>query len=151
VGQRKHKFNHIRQVAPMCPHGRTHWRHLANTIEPSVCCGDAALCQITLTTCCYYYNQMVKIPGLKTKKNNRLCVELTFMEMFHGRGLSWNVGSTLIRWSKNCTTTAGGFAAADTAVGVISRSFSQSHSVLWQCWSQKGHPACSWLLQLLLY
>jgi len=31
--------------------------HLANTIVPSVCCGDAAaLCQITLTTCyCYYY------------------------------------------------------------------------------------------------
>jgi len=27
------------------------WRHLANAIEPSVCYGDAALCQITLTTC----------------------------------------------------------------------------------------------------
>jgi len=27
------------------------WRHLANTIEPSVCGGDSALCQITLTTC----------------------------------------------------------------------------------------------------
>ena len=27
------------------------WRQLANTIEPSVCGGDAALCQITLTTC----------------------------------------------------------------------------------------------------
>jgi len=26
-------------------------RHLANTTEPSVCGGDAALCQITLTTC----------------------------------------------------------------------------------------------------
>jgi len=32
-----------------------HWRHLANTIEPSVCGGDAVLCQITLTTCFYYY------------------------------------------------------------------------------------------------
>jgi len=30
-----------------------HWRHLANTIEPSVCRCDAALCQITLTTCYY--------------------------------------------------------------------------------------------------
>jgi len=29
------------------------WRHLANTAEPSVCGGDAALCQITLTTCYY--------------------------------------------------------------------------------------------------
>jgi len=47
----KHKFNRIRQVVPICPHGRAHWRYLANTIEPSVCCGDAALCQITLTTC----------------------------------------------------------------------------------------------------
>jgi len=31
--------------------GREHWRHLANTVEPSVCCGDVALCQITFTTC----------------------------------------------------------------------------------------------------
>ena len=28
-----------------------HWRHLKNTTEPSMCSGDAALCQITLTTC----------------------------------------------------------------------------------------------------
>jgi len=28
-----------------------HWRHLANTTEPSVCGGDAALRQVTLTTC----------------------------------------------------------------------------------------------------
>ena len=28
-----------------------HWCHLANTTEPSVCSGGAALCQITLTTC----------------------------------------------------------------------------------------------------
>ena len=26
---------------PMCPHGRTHCHHLANTIEPSVYGGDA--------------------------------------------------------------------------------------------------------------
>jgi len=32
---------------------RAHWRHLANTIESSVCYGDAALCQITLTACFY--------------------------------------------------------------------------------------------------
>jgi len=37
VGQRKHKFNRIRQMVPMCPHRRQHWRHLANTIERSVC------------------------------------------------------------------------------------------------------------------
>jgi len=28
-----------------------HWRHLANTTEPSTCCSDAASCEITLTTC----------------------------------------------------------------------------------------------------
>jgi len=28
-----------------------HWCDLANTTEPSVCGGDAALCQVTLTTC----------------------------------------------------------------------------------------------------
>jgi len=28
-----------------------HWRNLTNTTEPSVCSGDAALCQITLTAC----------------------------------------------------------------------------------------------------
>ena len=30
-----------------------HWRHLANATESSVCSGDAALCQITLTS--WYY------------------------------------------------------------------------------------------------
>jgi len=50
----------IRQVAPMCfrAHGRAHWRHVANAIEPSVCCSDAALCQITLTTCIVSYTKM---------------------------------------------------------------------------------------------
>jgi len=32
-----------------------HWRHLKNTTEPSMCGGDAALCQITLTTCYVAY------------------------------------------------------------------------------------------------
>jgi len=29
----------------------THWRHMANTTEPSVCGGDASFCQIALITC----------------------------------------------------------------------------------------------------
>jgi len=37
VGRRKHRFNHIRQVTPMCPHERAYWCHLANMIESSVC------------------------------------------------------------------------------------------------------------------
>jgi len=28
-----------------------HWRQLANTTQPPMCVGDAALCQVTLTTC----------------------------------------------------------------------------------------------------
>jgi len=29
----------------------SHWRHVANTTEPSMCCSDAAFCEIILTTC----------------------------------------------------------------------------------------------------
>jgi len=46
-------------------HGKIFWlsifvvhiRHPANTTEPSVCGGDAALCQITLTTCYTAYGK----------------------------------------------------------------------------------------------
>jgi len=41
VRLRVHMFNRIRQVAPMCPHGRTRCRHVSNNIEPSVYGGDA--------------------------------------------------------------------------------------------------------------
>jgi len=34
-----------------CTRWGTRWRNLPNMIEPSVCGGDAALCQSTLTTC----------------------------------------------------------------------------------------------------
>jgi len=30
VGRRMHKVNHIRQVAPICPYGRTRCCHLSN-------------------------------------------------------------------------------------------------------------------------
>ena len=36
-----------------------YWRNLANTIEPPVCGSDAALSQITLTTC---INAVVVVP-----------------------------------------------------------------------------------------
>jgi len=39
-GRRKQKLNRIRQVAQMYPDIRAHWRHLANTIESSVCGGS---------------------------------------------------------------------------------------------------------------
>jgi len=56
VGRMKHKFNRIRQVAPMCETGG----HIgANTIEPTICSSDAVLRQVTLTTCYYYYINLV--------------------------------------------------------------------------------------------
>jgi len=51
VSQRKHKFDRICLVAPMCLHGRAHWCHLANMIQLSVSGSDVVLCQITLPTC----------------------------------------------------------------------------------------------------
>jgi len=53
VGRKKHEFSRIREVAPMCPDGRAHFRNLANTIQLFVCGGDAALCEVTLTICDY--------------------------------------------------------------------------------------------------
>ena len=46
----------------MCPHerachGMAHCRHVVNTVEPSICGDNSVLCQITLTTCYYYYYQ----------------------------------------------------------------------------------------------
>ena len=41
-----------------------HWRHLKITTEPSMCGGDAALCQITLSTC-YVYDQNAFCTGCK--------------------------------------------------------------------------------------
>jgi len=59
LGRRKQKFNHIRQVAPMCPHGMAHWRHLADAIQSSVCGADAVLCKITLTTSYHFHYEAI--------------------------------------------------------------------------------------------
>jgi len=45
MGRRKHKFNCIRQVAPMCPHETAHWRNMTNTIQPSIFGSYVALSQ----------------------------------------------------------------------------------------------------------
>jgi len=52
--------------------GGTHWRHLVYAIEPSVCGGDAALCQITLTTCCHdYYYKNSAVAEMGDRGHNR--------------------------------------------------------------------------------
>jgi len=38
-------------------YGVARWRHPVNTIETSMCGGDAALCQVSVTT--YYYSVSV--------------------------------------------------------------------------------------------
>jgi len=57
VGANVHKFSRIR-------------RHLANTIEPSICCGDAALCQNTFSTC------LSEPPTYNRKKQGSGCSKL---------------------------------------------------------------------------
>jgi len=62
VGPRKDKFNRIRQVTPMCRHGRhigAIWQIQLNRL----CGGDAALCQITFTTGYYWANRVVSSVG----------------------------------------------------------------------------------------
>ena len=43
----------------MCPHGRSHRHHLTNTTEPSVCRGNAVLCQITTLTSCFFLSLII--------------------------------------------------------------------------------------------
>ena len=49
---------HGNHVLAFCIWG-AHWRYLVNTTESSVYGGDAALCQISLTTCYYYYKILI--------------------------------------------------------------------------------------------
>jgi len=68
-----------------CRLGRTrsgaHWSNLANAIESSLYGGDAALCLITLTTCCYYCSQMgvdwymelYKMQGVSKQTHQPVC------------------------------------------------------------------------------
>ena len=55
--------------------GGERWRHLANTIELSMCSGDAAFCQITLTTC--YYYQLTWLYAVMRQRNVYL-IEIGF-------------------------------------------------------------------------
>jgi len=57
IGTRVGQGNIVRNLLG----GGAHWRHLLNTIKPSMCGGDAAFCQITLTTCyCSYHSTFLQ-------------------------------------------------------------------------------------------
>jgi len=49
------------------------WHHLANMIESFVCSGDVALCQITVSTRCYYGVEMVWVTPMRTTLTSPLC------------------------------------------------------------------------------
>ena len=59
-----------------------HWHYLANTIEPSVCSGNAALCQITLTTCLKLSKRILLFVNLLTIIN----ISDTFTDRVNNRG-----------------------------------------------------------------
>ena len=45
-----------------------YWRHLANTTELSMCISNAALCQITFTTCFHYASNIDDDDGEEKEK-----------------------------------------------------------------------------------
>jgi len=121
VGRRNHKFNRIRQVAPMSPHGRAHWRHLTNTTEASVCCGDAALCQITLTTCCK--SDAFLVFGMSEARRSNFMHRLTTMATTHRASttmywLTFRV-TTPLQYGRNGTAQAAGASILSPARGVF--------------------------------
>jgi len=77
----------------MCSHARVYWRHLANTIEPSVCGGDAALCQFTLATCYqrqanFSYSFLLFLPiNTVTENWKYICFGYHTRSLFHNNCL----------------------------------------------------------------
>jgi len=67
--------------------GRHIWRHLSNTIEPSVCGGDAALCQTTMTTCYYFdYRKHVTVLLVLQISNSVATQRDIYAQTSHKRG-----------------------------------------------------------------
>ena len=65
-----------------------HWGHLANTIEPFVCCGDAALCQMTFTTCCAWCAEQTRASVFRLKKSY-IKYDLEKFVFFYGMVNTW--------------------------------------------------------------
>ena len=101
----------IRQVVSMCPYVRTHCCHLANTIEPSVCCGDAPyvklhcvnlvfFCsvkwrsmisqQMMMTTCCLW------LRPLRRTYNRALRAEYCIVGIPHNTAIQFNFGTRVM-------------------------------------------------------
>jgi len=69
-----------------------HWRHLKNTTEPSMCGGDAALCQITLTTCYYYYP--LSVTNLRQNRHAYIIIRIIINTRYSERESLHNSQST---------------------------------------------------------
>jgi len=57
-----------------------HWHHLTNAIEPSMCGGYAALCQIPFTTCYL----IISVCPFSRHTHALLCTTGLFPELLHG-------------------------------------------------------------------
>jgi len=74
--------------------GGAHWLHLANTIELSMCGGDAAVCQITLTTCFFAKRQFITVSGLAQRQRcwTHQLTYSTWNQVSSGMGGGFSVG-----------------------------------------------------------
>ena len=68
-----------------CIRWGAHWRHLANTIEPSMCGGDAVYCQITLTTCCNIFSLTFTGQAVAHLLMPRIRLILIYSKLFESR------------------------------------------------------------------
>jgi len=70
-----------------CIRWGAHWRNMVNTIEPSVCGGDAAFCQITWTT-----RGVQRFRRLTQLINQKICTShfVTFQHSFLQLKCTWS-------------------------------------------------------------
>jgi len=78
-------FKSWTRVGPMkhVLHEGAHCRHLANTIELSMCGGDAACCQITLTICYYICKKLISLKHCVRSQITRLKLQKLFCDLEH--------------------------------------------------------------------
>jgi len=89
--------------------GDAHWRHRANTTEPTACCGNAALCQITFTTCTYIFTFLSLSHHCKAL-NSLICADAPLRNYTH---------------SLTCTSGTSTSAGINAGINGVQRSFLQ--------------------------
>jgi len=111
-----------------------HWHQPANTTEPFVCGGDAALCKITLTTCYYCY---VLDPVLSSQGRKNYAMQRK-MSSWNGHYSSF----TKLSWSRiTLVSSHGNFKVLVCSRDVSSKSLLWSRYQLISSRSWLGHEA----------